>query len=78
MIQINGLTQEQCDMLDIIWSFQTKRDYLEWYDCLDDQEQNMANSLLTLLAMAIAEEQTPAESFEEANKVLAKFRLNKE
>lgn len=78
MIQINGLTQEQCDMLDVIWSFQTKQDYLNWYDCLDDQEQDMANGLLTLLAMAIAEEQNPVKNFKEANEVLAKFRLNKE
>jgi len=77
MIQIQGLTKEQCDMLDVIWSFQSKKDYFNWFDCLDDQDQDMANGLLQLLALAIVEEDESAY-YTEANEVLAKFRLNKE
>ena len=76
MIEINGLSKEQCDMLDIIWAFQTRGDYLDWFDCLDDSEQDMANKLLVLLALAIADEQD-TDVYPEANAVLSKFRLNK-
>ncbi len=77
MIEINGLTKEQCDMLDIIWGFQYKEDYLNWFDCLDQREQDMANKLLVLLALAITD-QEDAGVYPEANAVLSKFRLNKE
>jgi hypothetical protein len=56
MIHIDGLNKEQCDMLDVIWGFKTKEDYLNWYDCLDEAEQDMADGLLQLLALAILDE----------------------
>lgn len=77
MIQINGLTKEQCDMLDIIWSFQTKEDYVNWYDCLDENEQDMAGKLLILLALAMVDEEDTG-NYAEANAVLSKFRLKKD
>lgn len=56
MINIDGLTQEQVDMLDIIWSFKTKDEYEEWLDCLDREEYNTAMGLVQLLALAIIDE----------------------
>lgn len=77
MIHINGLTREQCDMLDVIWSFKTKDEYTDWFLCLNEEQQEMARGLMSLLVIAIAEENS-TEDFTEANQVLAKFRLKKE
>ncbi len=56
MINIDGLTQEQCDMLDIIWSFETKDEYFDWLENLDNEETTMAQGLMQLLALAILDE----------------------
>ncbi len=56
MININGLTQEQCDMLDVIWSFETKDEYFDWLENLDEEETTMAQGLMQLLALAILDE----------------------
>ena len=56
MININGLTQEQCDMLDVIWSFETKDEYFDWLENLDKEETTMAQGLMQLLTLAILDE----------------------
>jgi hypothetical protein len=56
VININGLTQEQCDMLDVIWSFETKDEYFDWLENLDEEETTMAQGLMQLLALAILDE----------------------
>lgn len=56
MININGLTQEQCDMLDVIWSFETKDEYFDWLENLDEEETTMAQGLMQLLTLAILDE----------------------
>ena len=56
MINISGLTQEQVDMLDIIWSFDTKEEYDSWFELLDDDEASMCFGLMELLTLAIIDE----------------------
>ncbi len=56
MININGLTREQCDMLDVIWSFETKDEYFDWLENLDEEETTMAQGLMQLLTLAILDE----------------------
>ena len=53
MININGLTSEQVDMLDIIWAFDTKEEYNDWLENLDIEEYNMCRGLMELLTLAI-------------------------
>lgn len=76
MININGLTQEQCDMLDVIWSFKTKEEYELWLECLDDTEISMARSLMELLALAIIDEaqEEMADPYQEAKLVIQKIQ----
>ena len=75
MININGLTQEQVDMLDIIWAFDTKEEYDDWLENLDIEEYNMCRGLMELLTLAILDESLenrgrPADRYKEANKVI--------
>jgi hypothetical protein len=77
MINIDGLTQEQCDMLDIIWSFKTHDEYNNWLECLDDNEFNMAHGLMELLALAIIDEALEAKKadpYKEANQVINQIK----
>lgn len=77
MINIDGLTQEQCDMLDIIWSFKTHDEYINWLECLDDSEFNMAHGLMELLALAIIDEALEAKKadpYKEAKQVINQIK----
>ncbi len=43
-------------MLDVIWSFETKDEYFDWLENLDEEETTMAQGLMQLLALAILDE----------------------
>jgi hypothetical protein len=84
MINIDGLTQEQVDMLDIIWSFDTKEEYNEWFETLDGEEYMMCRGLMELLTLAILDEALEArkkDPYKEAkqiiNQVKSKLTQNK-
>ena len=75
MININGLTQEQVDMLDIIWAFDTKEEYNDWMENLDSEEYNMCRGLMELLTLAILDEALDnrghkKDRYKEANQVI--------
>ena len=72
-IKIDNLTQEQCDMLDIIWNCVTQDEFLSWYETLDDQDQTQADTLMRLLAYETIE--LNIKSFDAANQVLKQFQL---
>jgi hypothetical protein len=75
MININGLTQEQVDMLDIIWAFDTKEEYNDWMENLDIEEYNMCRGLMELLTLAILDEALDnrghkKDRYKEANQII--------
>lgn len=76
MININGLTREQCDMLDIIWSFKSKDEYFDWMENLDEEEAIMAQGLMELLLLAILEEaqEEADEPYREAKMVIQNIK----
>jgi hypothetical protein len=78
MININGLTREQCDMLDIIWSFKTKEEYFDWLENLDAAETTMARGLMELLTLAILDEaqEEMKDPYREAKMVIQKIQSN--
>jgi hypothetical protein len=73
MININGLTQEQVEMLDIIWAFASKDEYFDWLENLDDEELAMAQGLVQLLALAIIDEaqEELTDPYKDARQVIA-------
>ncbi len=77
MLNITGLTQEQVDMLDIIWSFDTKEEYDSWFELLDDDEASMCFGLMELLTLAIIDEALESKKvdpYKEANQVINQIK----
>jgi hypothetical protein len=72
MISINGLTQDQVDMLDFMWNeLETEEDYLNWYDSLDEGQQRQAELLQRLVIMeSIDEDMLALGSYPDAMKVI--------
>jgi hypothetical protein len=77
MINITGLTQEQVEMLDIIWSFKTKDEYYDWLEYLDDDERAMSRGLMELLTLAILDEALESKKvnpYKEANQIINQIK----
>jgi len=56
-MRIDGLTQEQCDMLDIMWNLDTCEELYNFFQTLDEDEYRMAVTLQEMLIQEAEEEQ---------------------
>lgn len=75
-MQIQGLTEEQVEMLDFMWTLDSMEEFDEWKAGLDRREQLMADSLQKMVLMAALDDVLEEEiSFPEANQLLKAFRL---
>lgn len=74
-MEINGLTEEQVEMLDFMWNeLNTFEDYHEWYLCLDKRQQQMADTLQNMVILgAIDDDFEEMKTFPDATKVLERF-----
>jgi hypothetical protein len=73
---INGLTQEQVEMLDQMWELESEEEFLIWYACLDEDKQHTADLLQRLLIMeAMDKDLMGTKKFPDAKKALSKFML---
>ena len=74
-MQINNLTQEQVEMLDFMWNeLDTEEDFLNWYDCLDSNQQAMADNLQRLVIIeSIDEDMAKMTRFPDAEKIIQKL-----
>jgi len=52
MIQIENLTEYQVEMLDHMWSLDSVEEYEEWYNLLDEEDQQLADSLQQMIILA--------------------------
>ena len=73
MIQIENLTEYQVEMLDHMWSLDSEEEYAECYDLLDEQDQQLADSLQQMIILA--EMDNVMGDFKDAKEVLKKFAL---
>jgi hypothetical protein len=76
-ITINGLTDKQVAMLDIMWELNSQEEFNDWVSTLSTDDRELAEQLYWLLLIEIAESDTD-EDYTEANKVLKAFMLKKE
>lgn len=76
-IHIDGLTGYQVQMLDHMWSLDSEMEYLEWYNLLDDEDQNTADLLQRMIILAALDQTIPdsARRYPEAMSVLKQFML---
>ena len=57
MIELQGLTEHQCELLDIIWSIDSMPEVEAWIETLGEQDQQECHSLIELLAIEILDQQ---------------------
>jgi hypothetical protein len=75
-ITINGLTDKQVAMLDIMWGLGSQEEFNDWVATLSTDDRELSEQLYWLLLIEIAESDTD-EDYTEANEVLKAFMLNK-
>jgi len=74
MIRIENLNAEQHQMLDMIWSFASQDEYLDWYGELDESDRQQALVLMRLMAYEVLEHRVN-EFRDQARELLNQFRL---
>ena len=76
-IQIENLTAEQVEMCDIMWSFETAEEYVEWYDLLDDEDKRQADVLQRIIIQESMEEMLGeiSNQYADIRAYLKKFQL---
>ena len=72
-IEINGLTPEQVQMLDMMWSIESYQDYQDWLDSITLEEAYMAEQLKNLLVLTLIDD--AMEDYDMAKNYLKKFQL---
>jgi hypothetical protein len=75
-VKLTGLTYEQVEMLDIMWSLDTVDEFFDWYETLSKEEQNICDTLQRLIILEMADlEWETTKKFPLAKQVLKKFML---
>jgi hypothetical protein len=75
-IKINGLTYEQVEMLDIMWSLDSVDEFFNWYETLDKDDQNTVDTLQRLIILEVADaEWENTKRFPQAKALLKQFML---
>lgn len=76
-IEINGLTLEQVELLDAMWSFDTEEDLHEWQDSLPLRLSQQVDSLILLVLLEQFDRLLLLdEDYSMATDYLQKFRLH--
>ena len=76
-IQIENLTAEQVEMLDIMWSFDSAEEYLDWYNLLDAEDQEQAEVLQHMIILETMDEmlEEVSDNYTDVKSYLKKFQL---
>jgi hypothetical protein len=75
-MQIQGLTEEQVEMLDFMWTLDSMEEFDEWKATLDRREQVMADSLQKMVLLAALDDVLEAEkTYPDAKQLLKQFQL---
>lgn len=75
-IKLSGLTYEQVEMLDMMWSLDTPNEFFEWYESLSKEDKNICDVLQRLIILEVVDaEWNKTNKFPLAKQVLKKFML---
>jgi hypothetical protein len=77
-IQINNLTPQQVEMLDIIWACEHYEEVQEWQNSLSTEDRKMSESLFQMILLELVDENVNTlikENLAEARKCLKKYML---
>lgn len=73
-VTLTNLTQEQVDMLNILWDLDDEEEFALWHDSLDDQEAQMCETLMTLVVLECWDQEITLD-LTQAQDALKQFRL---
>jgi len=71
MPTINGLTYYQKDLLECMWEIETPEEFEEWYNLLDDYDQQEVNLLKLMLVYDLLDE---VDDLSEALEVIERIK----
>jgi hypothetical protein len=75
MITIDGLTTEQVDMLNHMWTIDSYADLLEWQQSLSCEKRQISETLADLVILAeIDELLLTEETYIDADKLISKIK----
>jgi hypothetical protein len=75
-IKLSGLTYEQVEMLDMMWSLDTVDEFFDWYNLLSEEDQNICDTLQRLIILEIADKEwEKTNKFPQAKALLKQFML---
>jgi predicted transcriptional regulator len=69
-MRIQGLTERQVELLDIMWAIEEYTELEEWMETLDSQERKEAEALQRLVVLETFEELLDKGSYPDARRVL--------
>lgn len=75
-MQLHGLTQQQIDICNELWSMQSESEVMEWFDSLPDMLKFEAYAMINLIMYEEIDQivsQQSASDMHQAQKVLSKF-----
>jgi hypothetical protein len=76
-MRIEGLTERQVELLDIMWSIEEFSEVEAWMATLSRADRFEAQNLQNLVILEAFEESLEHSKYPEANKVIDQFRLTK-
>ena len=71
MPTINGLTYYQKDLLECMWEIETPAEFEEWYQLLDDYDQQQVDLLKLMLVYDLLDE---VDDLTEAREVIERIK----
>jgi hypothetical protein len=75
MITIDGLTTQQVDMLDYMWTIDSYADLLDWQQSLSYEERQMSETLVELVTLAEIDELVlTQETYNDADELISKVK----
>lgn len=73
-IKIEGLTQRQIELLDIMWSLDSNEDLINWTDTLDPDDCREVITLAELVKLEYIEEFLEIEDFTDALEIINQIK----
>lgn len=75
-MRIEGVTRRQKELLDIMWTIESRTDLDAWLDTLSIKDQRDAVLLLHLLMLEMIDQDLEEDqSYRESNEILQRFML---
>ena len=75
-MRIDGLTTEQCNMLDTMWAKDTQEELTDWFQTLPTEKYQMALTLFDIMLQEIIESEVEKSKNIDAQKLLKKLGID--